>query len=157
MDDDMSKVNGFTLIEIVATLVLVGIMAVGMAYFLIPGIQGYLLAQENAQLTQKVELAMARMSRELRECYTCYGTQGSISLPFSYENTLGNRTIVLNNGQLQINGYTLMDHVQSAAADILTRFSTDPLGLKMELDIAHQQGGGTLTFTTNVFPRNTYQ
>lgn len=153
----MGKARGFTLIEMVATLVLVGIMAVGIAYFLIPGIQGYLFAQENAQLTQKVELAMTRLTRELRECYTCYGdgTQGTVSLPFSFENTLGDRTINLNNGLLQLNGYTLLDNVQSA--DVLTRFSTDPLGLKIELDIAHQQGGGTLTFTTNVFPRNTYQ
>ena len=151
----MGKAKGFTLIEMVATLVLVGIMAVGMAYFLIPGIQGYLFAQENAQLTQKAELAISRLTRELRECYNCDGAQGAISLPFSFENTLGSRTINLSNGLLQLNGYTLLDNVQSA--DVLTRFSTDPLGLKIELDIAHQQGDGTLTFTTNVFPRNTYQ
>jgi prepilin-type N-terminal cleavage/methylation domain-containing protein len=151
----MGKAKGFTLIEMVATLVLVGIMAVGMAYFLIPGIQGYLFAQENAELTQKVELAMTRLTRELRECYTCDGAEEAISLPFAFENTLGNREISLSNGNLKINGYILLNKVQSA--DIFTRYSTDPLGLNIELDITHQQEGSTLTFTTNIFPRNTYQ
>jgi hypothetical protein len=98
---------------------------------------------------------MTRLTRELRECYTCDGSEGAISLPFVFENTLGDRQISLSNGDLKINGYTLLDKVQSA--DIFTRYSTDPLGIKIELDIAHQQEGGTLTFTTNVFPRNTYQ
>ncbi|MDZ7762151.1 MAG: type II secretion system protein [Desulfovermiculus sp.] len=153
----MGKEKGFTLIEMVATLVLVGIMAVGIAYLLVPGIQGYLFAQENAQLTQKVELAMTRLTRELRECYDCNGTEGEIDLSFTFtfENTQGNRDITLSNGDLKINGYTLLDNVQSA--DVLTRYSTDPLSIRIKLDVAHQQGDGTLTFTTNVFPRNTYQ
>jgi hypothetical protein len=49
----------------------------------------------------------------------------------------------------------LLDKVRSA--DIFTRNSTDPLKIKIELDVAHQQGDRILTFTTDVFPRNTYQ
>jgi hypothetical protein len=98
---------------------------------------------------------MTRLTRELRECYTCDGSEGAISLPFVFENTLGNRQISLSNGDLKINGYTLLDKVRSA--DIFTRNSTDPLKIKIELDVAHQQGDRILTFTTDVFPRNTYQ
>lgn len=156
----MDSSKGFTLIEMVVTLVLVGIMAVGMTYFLIPGIQGYLFAQENAELTQKVELAMTRLTRELRECYTCYGPQGQIELVppgYSFENTLGNRTIELINDKLQINGYTLLDNVQSAPTEILDRYEIDPLCFKLQIEVAHQHDGGTQIFETTIFPRNTYQ
>jgi hypothetical protein len=99
---------------------------------------------------------MTRLTRELRECYTCFDEDNDpISLPYSFENTLGTRTIDISNGRLQLNGYTLLDNVQSA--DVLTRYSTDHLGIRIELDVAYQQGDETLHFTTNVFPRNTYQ
>jgi prepilin-type N-terminal cleavage/methylation domain-containing protein len=158
----MGNEKGFTLIELVATLVLVGIMAVGIAYFLVPGIQGYLFAQENAELTQKVELAMTRLTRELRECYTCNGDQGQIDLAppgYSFKNTLGNRTVELMNGNLQINGYTLLDNIQSDPREILYRYSnaTKPLLYDLHIEIAHLNNSDTQSFKTRIFPRNTYQ
>ncbi len=61
------KPSGFTLIEIMVTLVIVGILATVAGTALVAGINGYMSARENDAMAQKSQLAMARLSRELTE------------------------------------------------------------------------------------------
>ncbi|PKN89198.1 MAG: hypothetical protein CVU51_01430 [Deltaproteobacteria bacterium HGW-Deltaproteobacteria-1] len=57
--------NGFSLIEVIAVLVIMGILAVGLSMGLIKGVEQYLFASEATQLSQKAQLAMARIKKEL--------------------------------------------------------------------------------------------
>lgn len=63
----MKKESGFTLIEIIATLVLVGILAVVAGVGIVTAVKGYMLAKNNAVIAGKAQVAMARITRELTE------------------------------------------------------------------------------------------
>ncbi len=58
---------GFTLIEIVISLILFGIMAITAGLWLVTGVQGFATTRENVTISQKAKLAMARIDRELSE------------------------------------------------------------------------------------------
>jgi prepilin-type N-terminal cleavage/methylation domain-containing protein len=57
--------SGFTLIEAIAVLVIVGILAVGLSLGLVKGVQDYIFASEATQLSQKAQVALARIDQEL--------------------------------------------------------------------------------------------
>jgi prepilin-type N-terminal cleavage/methylation domain-containing protein len=58
---------GFTLIEIMVSLVLVGLIASIAGTLIITATRGYLYARENDAITQKAQLALGRINREFTE------------------------------------------------------------------------------------------
>ena len=56
----MRKDAGFTLIEVVLSLIIVGMMAAIAGMGIVTGTKGYVMARENAHIAQKAQLAMAR-------------------------------------------------------------------------------------------------
>ncbi len=63
----MRKKGGFTLLEIMLSLMIVGLIASVAGSAIVAGINGYLAAKENQSLAQKSQLAMLRLSRDLQE------------------------------------------------------------------------------------------
>ena len=63
----IKKINakGFSLIEVIAVLVIMGILAVGLSVGLIKGVEQYLFANEATEISQKAQFAMARIKKEL--------------------------------------------------------------------------------------------
>lgn len=61
---------GFTLFEVIVVLVLLGIMAVGLTMGLVKVVQSYIFAHEATQISQKAQLAMARIKKELTDVTT---------------------------------------------------------------------------------------
>jgi len=59
--------NGFTLFELIIVLILLGVMAVGLTLGLVKVVQSYMFAEETAQVSQKAQLAMARIKKELTD------------------------------------------------------------------------------------------
>lgn len=57
--------KGFSLIEVIAVLVIMGILGVGLSMGLIKGVEQYLFASEATEISQKAQLAMARIKKEL--------------------------------------------------------------------------------------------
>lgn len=77
--------SGFTLIEVIAVLVIMGILAVGLSMGLIKGVEQYLFASEATQLSQKAQLAMARIKKELTEAvYVTYKNDDQIDYTRPY-------------------------------------------------------------------------
>ena len=62
-----NKEAGFTLIEVIVTMLIAGILATIAGLSIVQGVKGYVFASETAAITQKAELALARMSLELRD------------------------------------------------------------------------------------------
>lgn len=59
--------RGFTLIEMIVTIVLLGIISMALAPFFSSAIQGFFDTQVRARLTGEGRMALERISRELRE------------------------------------------------------------------------------------------
>lgn len=60
------KSNGFTLVEIVITIVLVSVIAAIAAMIILQGIQGYVSEASRSDVYYQARLAMERMAREIR-------------------------------------------------------------------------------------------
>ena len=164
--------SGFTLIEMIVVLVLVGIVAVIAAMGIVTGIHGYIFARDMAPISQKANLAMSRLSRELMEISTVTSSaSNSISFSDSYG---GLRAIAFvgSVSQIKINdsatvptagtGYILIDNVNSFA---LTYYKSDGTvwsccnanslsSITIDVKVNHTYGT-PLTFFTAINPRNT--
>jgi type II secretory pathway pseudopilin PulG len=95
----MEKESGFTLIEIIASLVLVGFMTVFAGTGIVTFTKGYLFAKENAHMAQKANLAMARITRELQELLNVTSASNT---DVTIKTTSGERTIGLDDGSIKI-------------------------------------------------------
>lgn len=144
-ETNTGKQAGFTLIEIIAVLILIGVLAVMAGSSLVAAVQGYFLAQESTALSQKAQLGLNRLTKEYRLCYDCNDTS-----PDEFTNFLGERTITLENQELKINGDVLVDQVKDFELN-----SADGL-IDITLELNHRQADTPLTFKTRVFPRNSY-
>ena len=167
--------TGFTIIELIVSLVLVGIMASVAGMGIVAGVRGYLFAKDNAAISGKAQLAMSRMNRTFMEVLdiTTVGTSptrvtynrlsGGVSTQETlYLNTTDN-TIKIAAGGNTSGGDTLVDHVSSlvltykkGAANWVP--GTDDFSLLsnvgVTLVLTRPSGGSNLTFSTVITPRN---
>jgi prepilin-type N-terminal cleavage/methylation domain-containing protein len=120
----VQKKTGFTLIELIAVLAIVGVVA-SMAAFILPQyVNGYLMARDGQSISQKAQIALLRMSIELRALLTVTSTAASpASITFTrLSSSTTNPTIVTqiiahpgNTITLSNNGVvnTLLDNVST--------------------------------------------
>jgi prepilin-type N-terminal cleavage/methylation domain-containing protein len=63
--NSLKNKQGFTLIEIIVVLVILGIASIVLGNAIVYGIQGYVFARNADPLSQKAQLALARLNKEL--------------------------------------------------------------------------------------------
>lgn len=66
MQQTAANERGFTLIETIAVLLLMGIITAVLGMAIVQGVKGYVFGRQNVAVSQKAQLALARMERELR-------------------------------------------------------------------------------------------
>jgi len=167
----MNRESGFTLIEIIVSLVLAGIMATAAGMALVTATKGYLFARENAHMAQKSQFAMARLSRELMELTD---VTSATNTSIVYERSGGQYGIAKVGDVIKIregtalpdatNGDALIDNVDSLTLSYFKKdqpwqAGTDNLKLlsaiQIDLVIPHSDSGvGNVSFSTTVHPRN---
>ncbi|OGP64156.1 MAG: hypothetical protein A2169_04235 [Deltaproteobacteria bacterium RBG_13_47_9] len=140
-----SRHKGFTLIEVIAVLIIVGILAAFAGLGIVVAVQGYIFSKDNAIISEKAQLALSRINRELVECYNCSSNITGTS--FTYLNPLGTRTIDWSNNAVNISTDTLIDKVSSFG---LVYNNTDKC-----IDVTMYLTGVPNSFSTKVYPRNT--
>ena len=149
-----NRQKGFTLIEMIAVLVLVGILASGAGLGIVTMVQGYLFSKDNAEISEKAQLALSRINRELLECYDCIGTSGPVG---TFNNTIGQRSIQ------HVGTNIVTSDGSGGAPDILmdnvgtfTMIYNADKSITVTIQSSAKPGGVTVpAFTNKVYPRNT--
>ena len=155
---------GFTLIEIILTLVLIGILSVFAGLFLTSFLSSYFLVKNNSDTAMKAQMAMDRISMELRDISP---VSASVPSPVSvltpntliaYTNQAGMvRTIKRVGSNLYLSTPTdniLIDGVQdfqlsSTYRNVYNIASNDTAFIDISFTVA-----GYPPFSTRIFPRN---
>lgn len=94
---------GFTLVELIASIVLGGIIAVFGGYFLVSGMKGELAARQAATSGQKAEMALERIALELRDASGGPGGGGAIAVRTSPARIRYNSSLAALGGAREIN------------------------------------------------------
>lgn len=168
----MKNSRGFTLIELVATLVLVGILTAVAAIGIAQGVKGYIFARENTSISQRAQLAMERMRREMI-LITGITAAGDSSIAFT--NSAGGRSIGLVGNDVlmaadaggvldgdaplirNVTNFTL-DYYKNDGIALWTTAEDieDLFSIVVNLTVEHEDSDvEALTFTTTINPRNT--
>lgn len=165
----MKKEAGFTLIEVIVSLIIIGIITAFAGMAIVTGVKGYVFARDNASVSQKAQLAMSRVSRELMELTNITTANAS---RITYERLEGNYTIYTEDNKIKIasggspsGGDELVDYVSSFALTYNPDAggnSTWSVGndiqllyaVKISFDLTRSDGSGDVAFSTTVNPRN---
>lgn len=154
--------NGFTLIEIVITIVLVSILSGLAAMIILQGVRAYSDEQSRSDVHYQARLAVERIAREARLIRSC----GDIVAPANLSATLSFTDISGNPIAFNVAGVTL-----SRGANVLANNITSPTPFRfldnagngttacpgiwfVEIAITDTQGSESLQMRTRVHPRN---
>jgi prepilin-type N-terminal cleavage/methylation domain-containing protein len=156
--------RGFTLIELVTTVILVGIIGAFTGFFLFTGIKGFITSKTASESALKAEIALDRISAELRfiESLTSAPVQ-DVSLEYKSRDLPGTRRISFESGagtiSITVNGasHVLLDNVQTFRLRWTPTRDMNDSGDGQE-EIAGISVGFTLRdlgtpFATQVYPR----
>lgn len=165
------NILGFTLIEVIVSLILIGILAAAGGMGIVQAVQGYVMVKDNATITQKAQLAMSRITREAVEM-TGFSTAPSVSI-LPLKSVERNVTIGLDSGQIKVaqasigtvptlsTGDTLINNVNAFTLQYYKGSSawatSDDINLLSAIDVTVQltrPDGGYMTFTNRISPRN---
>jgi prepilin-type N-terminal cleavage/methylation domain len=171
--------RGFTLMEIIASLVILGILAIALSSAIMYGVGNLIYTREADQLSQKAQLAMARLDRELVDVQAISVATPNQIVYTSFSD--GNQyTINMAGGQITLQqganpSWPLINGVSVNNGNIafLTYFnanggnwsveSNNTINLLSQINVAialsFQQSGQLkynlpLTFNTTINPRN---
>jgi type II secretory pathway pseudopilin PulG len=123
----MKASKGFILVELIVSLILVGVIGVFTVLFLYTGLNGYLRAQETAEGALKAQVALDRISLELRDIATITDLTDNTSIDYTSDNDElpGARRLIYSPpagnrlGTISIS----VDGVENVLVDDLTAFS----------------------------------
>jgi len=155
--------KGFTLVELIVTLVLVGIIGTFTTLFMYTGLNGYLRAKDTSEGALKAQIALDRISLELRDIDKIdLGTYSddaridytSVTLPY-------NRKILFNGGviSLDVNGNAnaLLDEVSGFTMRMIPgelNYFADNKNEVQAIDVSFKVGDIEREFSARIFPRN---
>jgi prepilin-type N-terminal cleavage/methylation domain-containing protein len=157
----MNKQQGFALIELMAVIVLVGIIATFSAFFLRTGFSAYLDTKNTTEGALNAQMALDRISMELRNIREVTGTPSSMSLSYISEDPTVTRTLKYENQRVFIRvdttDHMLLDNISSFDLSFDTRdLDHDPIsdeevaGIEVEFEL-NDIGQN---FRANIIPRN---
>ena len=127
---NLSNEKAFTLIEVIVSLILVGILVAIAGMGLVQITHGYFFAKQNSETVQKAQVAMIRIAKELGAAEPQSGTAnpittaGTTSVSYTRRESIGSSTFIPNtisisDGLVQMSGTndgTLIDNVVTASS-----------------------------------------
>ena len=163
----MNKQQGFALIELIAVIVLVGIIASFSTFFLYTGFNGYINSKNATEGALNAQMALDRISQELRNISDAISYVEDVSVSYISEDPTETRTLKYesNSKTIQINvnnsDYNLLEDVPSTSFKLFVDCQNlDGNGAPLEIafiDVRFQVGEIGKEFKTRIFPRNMAQ
>lgn len=172
----IKKESGFTLIEVILSLVLFGFIAVVAGMGIVSFTRGVVFAKKSSHTAQKIQLAMIRLNRELKEITDIAAKDDSQPDPYViYDNFSGRHALAKDGDVIKMffnlaadavelpstGGNKLIDDVESLTLayyqDYQTRQSwalTDGIDQLSSIEIKLKLNDIGGDFETLVFPRN---
>lgn len=162
---------GFTLIEVILSLILASIMAAVAGMGIVSFAKGFVLVKKSTQTAQKAQLALARLTRELTELKEVQSGSGSTTIKLESKSG-NNREIGMDDGKIKIaesgtalaDGDVLIDNVASftlayykdyqSDPKVLWVLGTDNINLLTAIRFEFTISGVGGSFSTIVSPRN---
>ena len=157
----MNNQRGFVLIELIAVIVLVGIIASFSTFFLYTGFNGYLNTKIATEGALNAQMALDRIALELRNISDIMPTPSSTSVTYKSEELTGTRTLkyVGNDVLINVNAndYKLLENISSftlsfTARDLDHDIASDDEVVRIDVEFELNDIGKK--FKTNIFPRN---
>jgi prepilin-type N-terminal cleavage/methylation domain-containing protein len=153
--------KGFTLVELIVTLVLVGIIGTFTTLFMYTGLNGYLKAKDTSEGALKAQIALDRISLELKDINNISAFNSDTNIDYTSESLPGNRKIILNGNQIDLdvdgNANTLLDSVVSFDLEPtytdLNHYADGNLEVE-SIEISFTVGEIKRPFSARIFPRN---
>jgi prepilin-type N-terminal cleavage/methylation domain-containing protein len=168
MENRITQSAGFTLIELILTLVLVGIIGVFTSLFVYSGIRGYIITRQTSEGALQAQIAMDRISLELRNINYLTSapdtTAPDLSVSYKSETLSGTRELKYDSTQNAIlisvdngsNYYKLLGNISSCNL-LLTYLNLDhdtgPVNEVAHIDLNFTLDGIGQEFRTRIFPR----
>ena len=169
MENRITQSAGFTLIELILTIVLMGIIGTFTSLFVYSGIRGYITTRQASEGALQAQIAMDRISLELRDINSLTSTPDTTApdLSISYKSAVlsGTRELKYDSDQKAIlisvdngsNFYELLKHVESCVLS-LTYLNLDhdtaPVNEVEQIDLKFNLDGIGKEFRTRIFPRH---
>ena len=151
---------GFTLIEIIVTLVLVGILSVFAGLFLTSFLNSYFLIKNNSDTAMKAQMAMDRISSELREASAVSALTNDSLITYKnrqMDSSGADRTIKIVGSNLYLStplDNILIDQVQAFQLSATYRNVYNIAANDMAFIDVGFTVAGYPPFNTRIFPRN---
>ena len=159
----MTQEKGFTLVELIVTLVLVGIIGTFTTLFMYTGLNGYLRAKDTAEGALKAQIALDRLSLELRDISEIEAFTANSTIDYFSTTLLGDRQIIYDANadtiSLDVDGNVnlLLDDVQNFTMTAAYADLNNSGGGNNEveaIDISFTVGEIRRPFSARIFPRN---
>jgi len=173
----MIRDSGFTLIEVVVSLVLFGLIALVAGMGIVSFAKGYVFTRDSTHMAQKAQLAMGRLNREFMEITNIAARDDTQPDPHVIYDNISGRHAIAKDGNvikmffdlsppttttLPANGDILIDNIDSLTLSYFKDFlagqtwvlGTDDMDLltAIRFDLTLIGVGGN--FSTVVYPRN---
>jgi len=156
----MKNQRGLILVELIAVLVLIGIIGTFTTYFLYTGLNGYLKAKDTSEGAMDAQMALDRISHEFRNLdYFTTPLVPNSSLSYTSEILSGTRALIYNSNTIWIRigaeDYKLLEKVDdftlSAAAQDLNADGVDDVAF---IEVGFKVNEIGKEFKTKIFPRH---
>ena len=153
--------KGFTLVELIVTLVLVGIIGTFTTLFMYTGLNGYLKAKDTSEGALKAQIALDRISLELKDINNISDFNSDTNINYTSETLPGNRKIILNGNQIDLD----VDGNTNPLLDTVVSFDLKPNYTDLNhyadgnlevgsIEISFTVGEIERPFSARIFPRN---